>query len=192
MRDDCASLQLSLPEEMDSRLPPELRSRFFTVVWRFRISIRRSEVQAVTLLRSTGGRCTLNGLTSGALLSRCMRFAVRSGACLFGTATARWRRVVASRGQRLPCRPERLGNLVVEAPGHVRLARPRGAIVLALACLAGPAQSCASAQTKRSACLPYRRDAGECGDRCASAGRNRCGCWGWRIRPSHRCSSDRE
>jgi len=29
----------------------------------------------------------------------------------------------------------------------MRLARPRGAIVLALACLAGPAQSCASAQT---------------------------------------------
>jgi len=110
MRDDCASLQLSLPEEMDSIAAGE--EPFFTV-YAVPDFDSTSEVQAVTLRASTGGTVTLNGLTSG-------DYHVYAFA---GTVELAYRNrdalaALASRGQAITLSPGTTGNLVVEAPGQ--------------------------------------------------------------------------
>jgi hypothetical protein len=110
MRDDCASLQLSLPEEMDSIAAGE--EPFFTV-YAVPDFDSTSEVQAVTLRASTGGTVTLNGLTPG-------DYHVYAFA---GTVELAYRNrdalaALASRGQAIALSPGTTGNLVVEAPGQ--------------------------------------------------------------------------
>ena len=77
MRDDCASLQLSLPESMDSITAGE--EPFFTV-YAVPDFDSTSEVQPETLRASTGGSVTLSGLTPGELSRVYVRR--RRGACL--------------------------------------------------------------------------------------------------------------
>ena len=110
MRDDCASLQLSLPEAMDSIAAGE--EPFFTV-YAVPDFDSTSEVQPMTLRASTGGSVTLNGLTPG-------NYHVYTFA---GTVTLAYRNreaveALASRGQAIQLSPGATGNLLVEVPGQ--------------------------------------------------------------------------
>ncbi len=110
LRDDCAGLELSLPETLQSMAAGE--EPFFTV---FVIPDfdSTSDVGPVTLRPSTGGTITLNGLTPGNYHVYTFLGAVeleyKNRAALAG---------LANRGQAIELDPGSTGNLVVEAPGQ--------------------------------------------------------------------------
>ncbi|MGC1461432.1 MAG: carboxypeptidase-like regulatory domain-containing protein [Terracidiphilus sp.] len=110
LRDDCASLQLSLPDTLDAIAAGE--EPYFTV-YAIPDFDSTSDVAPVTLRASTGGSVTLSGLTPGNY--HVYTFA---GAVAF----AYWSRdalaALASRGQAIALSPGATGNLVVEAPGQ--------------------------------------------------------------------------
>ena len=109
LRDDCASLELSLPEAMASMTAGE--ETFFTVyvVPDFDST---ADVDPVTLRASTGGSTTLNGLTPGSYhvytFVGAVQLAYRSRDALAASA---------NRAQAVTLSPGATGNLVVEAPG---------------------------------------------------------------------------
>ncbi len=109
LRDDCASLQLSLPEEMDSISAGE--ELFFTA-YAVPDFDSTSEVQAVTLRPSTGGSVTLNGLTPGDY-----HVYVFAGAVEFAYRNRDALATLASHGQTTTLSPGMTGNLVLEVPG---------------------------------------------------------------------------
>ena len=108
VRDDCASLQLSLPETLASIAAGE--EPFFTVfvVPNFDST---GDVQAVTLRASTGGVATLNGLTPGNYrvftFAGSVQFAYRNRDALAAMPNA---------GQQITLSPGAAASLVVEAP----------------------------------------------------------------------------
>ena len=108
VRDDCASLQLSLPETLASIAAGE--EPFFTV---FVVPDFDStgDVQAVTLRASTGGVATLNGLTPGNYrvytFAGSVQFAYRNREALVAMPNAE---------QQITLSPGAAANLVVEAP----------------------------------------------------------------------------
>ncbi len=110
LRDDCASLQLSLPESLDSIAAGE--EPFFTVyvVPDFDST---SDVEPVTLRASTGGSVTLSGLTPGNYhvytFAGAVELAYRNRDALAA---------ISSRGQAIQLSPGATGNLVVEVPGQ--------------------------------------------------------------------------
>ncbi len=109
VRDDCASLQVSLPDEFSSIAAGE--EPFFTVyvVPDFDST---SDVQPVTLRASTGGTVTLSGLTPGNYhvytFAGAVQIAYRNRDALASLRNA---------GQAVTLSPGTAGNLVVEAPG---------------------------------------------------------------------------
>jgi hypothetical protein len=109
LRDDCASLELSLPEAMASMAAGE--EPFFTVyvVPDFDST---ADVDPVTLRASTGGSTTLNGMTPGSYhvytFGGAVQLAYRSREALAA---------LANRAQAVTLSPGATGNLVVEAPG---------------------------------------------------------------------------
>jgi len=110
MRDDCASLQLSLPEAMDSISAGE--EPFFTV-YAIPDFDSTSEVQPMTLRASTGGSVTLSGLTPGDY-----HMYTFPGAVQLAYRNREALAALANRGQAISLSPGSTGNLVVEAPGQ--------------------------------------------------------------------------
>jgi hypothetical protein len=110
LRDDCAALQLSLPESSASIAAGE--EPFFTVyvVPDFDST---ADVEPVTLRPSTGGSITLNGLTPGNYhvytLAGAVQLAYRSREALAA---------LKNPGQAVTLSPGTTGNLVVEAVGQ--------------------------------------------------------------------------
>ncbi len=108
MRDDCASLQLSLPEAMDSIDSGE---EIFFTVYAVPDFDSTSEVQAVTLRASSGGSVALTGLTPGDYhvytFIGAVELAYRNRDALAA---------LASRGQAIQLSAGSTGNLVVEVP----------------------------------------------------------------------------
>jgi hypothetical protein len=110
LRDDCAGLQLSLPDTLDSIAAGE--EPYFTV-YAIPDFDSTSDVVPVTLRASTGGGATLSGLTPG-------NYHVYTFA---GTVALAYHNrdvlaALASRGQAITLSPGATGNLVVEAPGQ--------------------------------------------------------------------------
>jgi hypothetical protein len=110
MRDDCASLQLSLPETMASITAGE--EPFFTV-YAVPDFDSTSDVDPAILRTSTGGSMTLNGLTPGNYhvytFAGAVQLAYRSREALA---------VLKNPGQAISLAPGATGNLVVEALGQ--------------------------------------------------------------------------
>ena len=107
LRDDCAALQLSLPETLASITAGE--EPFFTVyvVPDFDST---ADVEPVTLRPSTGGNITLNGLTPGNY--RVYTFA---GAVQLAYRNREALAYLKNPGQAVTLSPGATGNLVVEA-----------------------------------------------------------------------------
>jgi hypothetical protein len=110
LRDDCASLQLSLPDTLDSIAAGE--EPFFTV-YAIPNFDSTSDVAPVTLRASTGGSVTLSGLTPGNYhvytFAGAVELAYRNRDALAA---------LANRGQAIALSPGATGNLVVEALGQ--------------------------------------------------------------------------
>ncbi|HEV2487962.1 MAG TPA: carboxypeptidase regulatory-like domain-containing protein [Terracidiphilus sp.] len=110
LRDDCAALQLSLPETLASITAGE--EPFFTVyvVPDFDST---ADVEPVTLRPSTGGNITLNGLTPGSYhvytLAGAAQLAYRNREALAA---------LKNPGQAITLSPGTTGSLVVEAVGQ--------------------------------------------------------------------------
>jgi hypothetical protein len=109
LREDCASLQVSLPDSLASIAAGE--EPFFTVfvVPDFDST---SDVEHVTLRASTGGAVTVNGLTPGDY--HVYTFA---GAIQLAYESREALQSLKSLGQAITLAPGATGNLVVEAPG---------------------------------------------------------------------------
>jgi hypothetical protein len=110
LRDDCASLKLSLPAALDSADPGEEPSYTLYVVPDFNST---ADVTPITLRPSSGGTITLEGLTPGAY--RVYTFAA--------PVELEYRNPEAmaalpNPGQAVTLSPGATSNLVVEVPGH--------------------------------------------------------------------------
>ena len=109
MRDDCASLQLSLPDALTSITAGE--EPFFTV-YAVPDFDSTSDLDPAILRASTGGYITLNGLTPGNYhvytFAGAVQLAYKSREALAKLKTA---------GQAATLSPGATSNLVVEAPG---------------------------------------------------------------------------
>jgi hypothetical protein len=109
MRDDCATLQLSLPETQASIFAGE---EFFYTVYAVPDFDSTSYIQPMTLRPSTGGTATLNGLTPGNYhvytFAGAVQLAYRSRDALAA---------LKNPGQAITLSPGTTGDLVVEAPG---------------------------------------------------------------------------
>jgi len=110
LRDDCASLELSLPETLESTAAGE--EPFFTV-YVIPDFDSTSDRGPMILRPSSGGTMTLNGLTPG-------NYHVYT---FLGTVNLEYKNraalaVLANRGQAIALSPGATGNLVVEAPGQ--------------------------------------------------------------------------
>jgi hypothetical protein len=108
LRDDCANLELSLPEALQSTTAGE--EPFFTVyvVPDFDSTL---DLGPMTLRPSSGGTMTLNGLSPG-------NYHVYT---FLGTVNLEYKNraalaTLANRGQAIALSPGATGNLVVEAP----------------------------------------------------------------------------
>jgi hypothetical protein len=110
MRDDCAALQLSLPETLASITAGE--EPFFTV-YAVPDFDSTADVEPVTLRPSTGGTLTLSGLTPGNY--HVYTFA---GAVQLAYRNSNVLAAMSNRGQAITLSPGTTGNLVVEAPGQ--------------------------------------------------------------------------
>jgi len=109
LRDDCASLQLSLPEALTSIAAGE--EPFFTV-YVIPDFDSTADLGPMTLRPSTGGTMTLSGLTPGNYhvftFAGGVELAYRNREALAA---------LKNQGQAITLSPETTGNLVVETPG---------------------------------------------------------------------------
>jgi hypothetical protein len=110
MRDDCASLQLSLPESVAAITAGE--ESFYTV-YAIPDFDSTMDLQPLILRASTGGAATMNGLTPGSY--RVYTFA---GAVRLAYRNRQAMAALKNAGQSIVLGPGASANLVVEVPGQ--------------------------------------------------------------------------